>query len=296
MRIAASLFASIAVCISVFALPAFAQGLPDAPGSPAYSLNVDFERSSSSFTSRATYTFWRQVLADGKTYLLVRVTPDANRDFFVCPLTFFDAVVNGTVQDTEFFVATTGATNSIKISCETISGPKTYIVSLVQAQRPNEASTGAVTFRVKSQRTTGVIAGSLIIPAASAPGGTGATTFNYSDAWYVPTESGWGVLIAHHVDTGGNIFAAFFLYGDSGAPSWYVLTSGTWNGNTFTGDLFQTSAAPGGIAGLATFAPARVSTTRAGSASLLFTSRNTATLSYTVGSVSGTKNIQRLSF
>jgi hypothetical protein len=287
------IFSFFIAVMSLASSVAYAQNLPDAPGSPSYTLKADFLGNSFGRTTAATYTFWRQTLTNNKSYNLVRVTPDAGKDMFFCPSTFFSVVLDSTVQRTEFHPGT----NSGDISCETISGPKTYILSLGQAPVANIGVDRTLTFRVKSQAggASDTVA-SLIIPSAGTPAGNGATVFNYSDAWYVPAESGWGILISHHVDTGGGIFAPFFVYGDNGTSAWYFISGGTWSGNTFTGDISQTTAAPGGIAALAGFDPARVKVTKAGTASILFTSRDSATLTYTINGVTGSKNIVRIGF
>ena len=104
------------------------------------------------------------------------------------------------------------------------------------------------------------------------------------------------MLITHRIDTGGNIFAAFFVYGDNGTSAWYYVSGGTWTGNTFTGDVSMTTAAPGGLAGLAGFDSTKVRSAKAETASFLFTGRDSATLTYVINGVSGTKNITRLDF
>lgn len=58
-----------------------------------------------------------------------------------------------------------------------------------------------------------VAAGSL--QAAAAPA-------NYSDLWWNPQESGWGLQI---VQQGYTAFATLFVYGPDGKPTWYVASN-----------------------------------------------------------------------
>ena len=49
---------------------------------------------------------------------------------------------------------------------------------------------------------------------------------NYSDHWYNPSESGWGVTIADH-DT--QLFAVWYAYDTDGSPLWFTVPGGTFN-------------------------------------------------------------------
>jgi len=48
-----------------------------------------------------------------------------------------------------------------------------------------------------------------------------ATTFSidYTDLWYIPTESGWGLNV---IQQGNVMFATLFVYGTDNTPRWYV--------------------------------------------------------------------------
>jgi hypothetical protein len=62
-----------------------------------------------------------------------------------------------------------------------------------------------------------------------------------SDLWWVDppgSENGWGIQF---VQRGSTIFATIFIYGPTGAPTWYVATMGptppgsfVWSGDLFT--------------------------------------------------------------
>ena len=118
-----------------------------------------------------------------------------------------------------------------------------------------------------------------------------AANYDYTDAWWVPTESGWGVIFTQ---TNNFIFATFFIYGTDNNPTWYTAQI-TWDGLTkFTGPLYLTQgtyyALPWNPAehpdntqvGTATFTPST-------------TNNSQGTLTYTVTGIAPvTKSIQRL--
>jgi len=115
-------------------------------------------------------------------------------------------------------------------------------------------------------------------------------TQNYSDMWWNPAESGWGLSLTQHNAT---IFGAWYIYDASGRAVWLVMPGGQWmSGTIFAGDLYSvTGPDPRGA-----FDPAQVVRTRAGSATLAFSGIDRATLSYQVQGATGTKEIQRQAF
>ena len=137
---------------------------------------------------------------------------------------------------------------------------------------------------------SGTALSTLHFQVGDAPASQGAPLGNFSDLWWNPSESGWGITIIEHPST--IIFAAWFVYGSDGKPIWYVLPGGSWKAGIFSGDLYRTTGPYFG----GTFNPAAVSATRAGTASLAFTDLSHGTLSYTVDGVTATKSIQREAF
>jgi hypothetical protein len=126
----------------------------------------------------------------------------------------------------------------------------------------------------------------LALPAA-------ASTFSatdYTDLWgtTAPLENGWGVNL---IQQGDNIFATLFVYGSDSSARWYSasnMTSG--NGTSWSGGLAQTTGPYFGAAWTANATPVVV-----GSMTINFSGPNSGVLTYTVGSVSVTKNITRFS-
>ena len=43
---------------------------------------------------------------------------------------------------------------------------------------------------------------------------------NYSDMWFNPSESGWGVTIADHET---QLFAVWYTYDTDGHPLWFTI-------------------------------------------------------------------------
>ncbi len=122
-----------------------------------------------------------------------------------------------------------------------------------------------------------------------------ATTYStdYTDLWYNPNESGWGLNL---IQQGQTMFATLFVYGVGTVPQWFVASdiepAGT-STTQFSGQLFQTSgpyfAAPG-------FDPNQVTHVTVGSITVTFNGPNTATLVYTVNGQQVTKTITRQTF
>ena len=79
---------------------------------------------------------------------------------------------------------------------------------------------------------------------ALAAGSASASTYttDYTDLWYVPSESGWGLNLIHQEDV---IFGTLFVYGPDNTPHWYVASDMRYQGSggpiTYTGVLYETS-------------------------------------------------------
>ena len=116
---------------------------------------------------------------------------------------------------------------------------------------------------------------------------------NYSDMWWAgAVEDGWGMSIQQH--TTGVQFNALYVYDAAGQPRWYVMPGGTWNADftAYTGALYQPTSAPFTNYNKAQF----VVGAAVGNITITFVAAGSATLSYTINGVSGTKSIQRQSF
>ena len=113
-----------------------------------------------------------------------------------------------------------------------------------------------------------------------------ASATNYQDLWWSPSESGWGVAIAH---SGSTIFAVLFTYGDDGKPLWLAAPAvQRAPDGGYSGPLYRTrgpsfDASPW----------QDISATAAGSLALRFTNGESASLSYTVDGRTVKKTITR---
>jgi hypothetical protein len=131
-------------------------------------------------------------------------------------------------------------------------------------------------------------------PTCVATTQTVVLTSNYSDLWWnnpAASESGWGINITHQGDV---LFATWFTYDETGRGLWLVMPNGakTPAGAVYSGALYQTR----GPAFSGTWDPTQLVTTQVGVATLSFGDSAHGTFSYSVGSVSGSKNIVRESF
>ena len=115
-------------------------------------------------------------------------------------------------------------------------------------------------------------------------------TSDFTDMWWVPTESGWGANVIQQGDT---LFVTLFVYGQDGKPTWYVSPATTYMGNfggqQFSGTLYSTTGPYFG----GTFNPGSVVVSTVGSLTFLAPTSTTATLTYSVGGVNVTKSLQR---
>jgi hypothetical protein len=123
------------------------------------------------------------------------------------------------------------------------------------------------------------------ISSGSVPG------VSYTDLWWNPSESGWGLSVTQQ---GSVMFLAWFVYDDAGKPVWYVASNCAVNaaGTSCSGALYRTTGPALG----ATFNPASVRATEAGSVTLSFTDGNNGVLSYNVNGLAGSKAITRQLF
>lgn len=86
--------------------------------------------------------------------------------------------------------------------------------------------------------TTSFAVPSRAIPS-NVPNGEIQSDVNYTDLWWDPQRSGWGVMITHRPDD--TLFAAWFDYGRDGQPVWYTfLGKPSFRGYIFTGQVLLT--------------------------------------------------------
>jgi hypothetical protein len=123
------------------------------------------------------------------------------------------------------------------------------------------------------------VAATLLLAAIWLPPAFGAN-LDYTDNWYVPAESGWGVNLTQ---TDNFIFATFFIYDANKKPTWYTGHL-TWDGQSqFAGPLKLTS----GTKFSDPWVPGELTEAQVGTASFTPSTANNyeGTLTYTVTGV-----------
>lgn len=112
-----------------------------------------------------------------------------------------------------------------------------------------------------------------------------AQALEYTDVYYNPDESGWGVFL---VQSDTTQFLAFFIYGPDGKPTWYVAIIANDGTGNYTGSLFATTGTYFANPWQGSYG------TAAGTVSFTPIDRYHATLTYTVNGVGTvTKTVQR---
>ena len=114
---------------------------------------------------------------------------------------------------------------------------------------------------------------------------------DFTDLWWNPSESGWGVTITQNSDV---LFLTFFVYGADGKPYWVTATANyietSANGSlVFSGDLYETSGPWLG----GRFNPAVVNARKVGTATFFGQYITAGQLSYTVNGTTVYKQIER---
>ena len=120
---------------------------------------------------------------------------------------------------------------------------------------------------------------------------TGSTppAVDYTDLWWNPNESGWGMVITQQY---GVMFLAWYVYDNSGNPLWYVVPDCVVVGSSCSGTAYSTIGPPLGP----TFDMNAVHATAVGSITMTYLDANNATINYTINGVTGTKAITRQTF
>lgn len=137
-----------------------------------------------------------------------------------------------------------------------------------------------------------LVAAALPLAAAQRPA-TLAT--EYTDLWWNPQESGWGLNV---VQQGETAFITLFVYGPDGRPTWYFASNARvyaldWEGNpSFRGALYQ---AKGPWIGEA-FDPAKVEARPVGELRIEPRPEGRTFLEYTAEGVTVSKEIHRQTF
>ena len=193
-------------------------------------------------------------------------------------------------------VGATGSSGTCSGTLYEVNGPRFFGVDFTPTTPSEVTTAGSLTvnfqnannasmsYTVGSRSRTIAIVRQIFLVAATSP-----PAVDYTDLWWNPNESGWGMAITQQF---GNIFLAWYVYDSSGKPFWYVAPSCAVSGSSCLGTLYRTTGPPFGPP----LDPTKVQPFAVGSAIVSFVDANNAVLSYTVDGVSATKVIQRQLF
>lgn len=114
---------------------------------------------------------------------------------------------------------------------------------------------------------------------------------NVQDMWWSPWENGWGMSLVAH---GDSVFAALYVYDDSGKPTWYVMPSSAWSADhkVLTGSLYAPSGSP-----FFSYDAAKLKVgSTMGSLTITFQDYSNAILDYTINGMPGRQYVTREMF
>ncbi|MFZ3322735.1 MAG: PPC domain-containing protein [Usitatibacter sp.] len=175
-----------------------------------------------------------------------------------------------------------------------VTGP-TFFGATFNSALDNVSSVGSLTVSFQSASaatmsyTVGGQSRTVSIIRQVFQSGTTPPAVDYTDLWWNPNESGWGMEITQQY---GVMFLAWYVYDSGGNPVWYVAPDCIVQGSSCTGTVYSTLGPPLGP----TFNPSAVQALAVGTITATFTDANNGTLTYTIGGVQGSKAITRQLF
>jgi cbb3-type cytochrome c oxidase subunit III len=116
--------------------------------------------------------------------------------------------------------------------------------------------------------------------------------FDYSDLWWNPSESGWGLNLVQHASN--VIFGVMYTYEAPNRATWFVIPGGSWTTATvYSGAIYRVSGPAFNAQG---FSASSVRVQQVGLATLTFIDRDNATFAFTIDGVPVMKSITRQPF
>lgn len=161
-------------------------------------------------------------------------------------------------------------------------------------------STGALTFSysltnqpTQSKSLTRLPIG-VSTPVCEATTVSRASATNFSDIWWNPLESGWGINLYHQDNI---MFATWFTYDSAGRDSWYVVSRAERQADgSFTGAIQQITRGTPYNQINGTPAVAAGAAPNVGTMTFRFSNGERGQMTYTIGAVTQTKNFERQVF
>jgi hypothetical protein len=114
----------------------------------------------------------------------------------------------------------------------------------------------------------------------------------FQDLWWSGfAENGWGLSLIQHRDI---LFGNLFVYDAAGAPTWYVMPSGSWDAahKVYTGEVYLPHGSPYYAYDVSRFQVG----SSVGTMRLTFTDWNHAVFEYTISGISARKDLTRITF
>lgn len=138
------------------------------------------------------------------------------------------------------------------------------------------------------------VAGNKRISRLDVSTGATPTDIDFTDIWWNPIESGWGVSMTHRHS---NIFIAWYTYDEAGRAKWYVVSGCKLSNATITasctGDLYSVT---GGLPLTEPWVAGRTIAKLEGSMTLQFSDASNALMTYTIGGKPYARLITRFTF
>jgi N-acetylmuramoyl-L-alanine amidase len=180
----------------------------------------------------------------------------------------------------------------------TIGGPPPTQSWVTTGRTVEKVGTGTFAFANGNSGTFDFVlngvAGNKRISRLDVSTGVTATALDFTDIWWNPAESGWGVAMTHQHS---NIFVAWYTYDEAGRAKWYVssgckLTNATITASC-TGDLYSVT---GGSALTAPWVAGRTVPKLEGAITMQFSDASNALMTYTIGGKPYARLITRFLF
>ena len=115
-------------------------------------------------------------------------------------------------------------------------------------------------------------------------------TVDYTDLWWNPDESGWGIALTQQSNT---IFAAWYAYNAQGNAIWYVASNCAVAGSVCSGSLYRVA---GGSPPTVAWNGANLAVSAVGTININFADSANAVMNYSIDGVAGRRNITRQPF
>ena len=181
-----------------------------------------------------------------------------------------------------------------------INGVASRTITKLGSVKLSFANTGALSFNytlnnmpAQTKALTRVPIGAST-PVCESTTGSRASATNYSDIWWNPQESGWGINLFHQDNL---MFATWFTYDANGRDTWYTVSRAEAQPDgSFTGAIQQvTSGTPYNQINGAPAFPAG-GAPNVGNMTFRFTNGERGSMTYIIGNVTQTKTIERQQF